>query len=62
MTFSSAIPGFHKLTQDEKLSKLKELVNLTDEEINSLNVTKPPVTIENISHDFFFLRTFGSCI
>lgn len=48
MTFSSRIPGFHKLTQDEKLSKLKELVDLTDDEISSLNVAEPPVTIENI--------------
>ncbi|MFV2014691.1 MAG: hydroxymethylglutaryl-CoA reductase, degradative [Candidatus Heimdallarchaeota archaeon] len=48
MTFSSRIPGFHKLSQDEKLSKLKDLVDLTEEEINTLNVTEPPVTIENI--------------
>ncbi|MHA2028621.1 MAG: hydroxymethylglutaryl-CoA reductase, degradative [Candidatus Kariarchaeaceae archaeon] len=47
MTFSSRIPGFHKLSQDEKLNKLKELVDLTDDEIKSLNVTEPPVTIEN---------------
>ncbi|OLS27794.1 MAG: 3-hydroxy-3-methylglutaryl-coenzyme A reductase [Candidatus Heimdallarchaeota archaeon LC_2] len=48
MTFSSRIPGFHKLTQDEKLNKLKGLVDLSDEEIAFLKVTESPVTIENV--------------
>ena len=48
MTFSSRIPGFHKLTQDGKLNKLKELVGLTEEEINLLKITESPVTIENV--------------
>lgn len=48
MTFSSRISGFHKLSQDEKLAKLKELVGLTDEDIANITVTTPPVTIENI--------------
>ncbi|MHA2092722.1 MAG: hydroxymethylglutaryl-CoA reductase, degradative [Candidatus Kariarchaeaceae archaeon] len=47
MKFSSRITGFHKLDTEGRLAKLKELVGLTDEEIATLQVTKPPVTIEN---------------
>ncbi|MHA2248748.1 MAG: hydroxymethylglutaryl-CoA reductase, degradative [Candidatus Kariarchaeaceae archaeon] len=48
MTFSSRISEFHKLKQDQKLLKLKELIGLTDDEINILTGMDAPVTIENI--------------
>jgi len=48
MELSSAISGFHKLTQDEKVKKIQELVDLTDEEVANLQVADAPVTIENI--------------
>ncbi len=47
MNYNSALSGFHKLSIDDKLNKIKEMVELTDEEINRLRVTEAPVTIEN---------------
>lgn len=47
MDYNSALSGFHKLDMDAKISKIREMVDLTDEEISLLQVTKSPVTIEN---------------
>lgn len=48
MSINSRIPGFHKLSIDERLAKIKEIVNLTDKEVSMLRSAKPQVTIENI--------------
>ena len=48
MSINSRIPGFHKLSIDERLAKIKEIVDLTDSEISILKSSKPQVTIENI--------------
>ena len=48
MTFTSALGGFHKLSQDEKIKKIQELIGLSEDEVSVLTVTDPPVTIENM--------------
>lgn len=48
MTLSSAISGFHKLSQEEKINKLQELVGLSDDDVSQLQVADAPVSIENI--------------
>ena len=48
MSINSRIPGFHKLSIDERLAKIKEIVDLTDKEISILKSAKSQVTIENI--------------
>ena len=48
MSINSRIPGFHKLSIDERLAKIKEIVDLTDDEISMLKSAKAQVTIENI--------------
>ncbi|MHA2502293.1 MAG: hydroxymethylglutaryl-CoA reductase, degradative [Candidatus Kariarchaeaceae archaeon] len=48
MTLSSAISGFHKLSQEEKVRKIQELVGLTEDEVAGLQVADAPVSIENI--------------
>ena len=48
MTINSALPGFSKLSLEEKIKKIQELVELSDEEVQTLQVTDAPVTIENI--------------
>ena len=48
MSINSRIPGFHKLSIDERLAKIKEIVDLTDKEVSMLKSAKPQVTIENI--------------
>ncbi len=45
---NSRIPGFHKLSIYERISKLDEMIDLTPEEIKNLRVSEPPVTIENM--------------
>ena len=48
MTFTSALGGFHKLSHDEKIKKIQELIGLSKDEVSVLTVTDPPVTIENM--------------
>lgn len=48
MTFTSALGGFHKLSHDEKIKKIQELIGLSNDEVSVLTVTDPPVTIENM--------------
>ncbi|MCY3411123.1 MAG: hydroxymethylglutaryl-CoA reductase, degradative [Candidatus Heimdallarchaeota archaeon] len=48
MAYTSELSGFHKLNSNEKIAKIKEMVDLTEEEIKNLSSTEPPVTIENI--------------
>ena len=48
MELSSAISGFHKLTHEDKVKKVQELTGLSDEEVEHLNLSEAPVTIENI--------------
>lgn len=47
MDYNSALSGFHKLNMDDKITKIREMVDLTDDEISLLQVTKSQVTIEN---------------
>lgn len=47
MEFTSSLSGFHKLTQEEKLAKIQQMVDLTEEEVQSLQTSEAPVTIEN---------------
>ncbi|MCH8907394.1 MAG: hydroxymethylglutaryl-CoA reductase, degradative [Candidatus Heimdallarchaeota archaeon] len=48
MSYTSELSGFHKLNKVEKIAKLKEIIDLTNEEINHLNAIDSPVTIENM--------------
>lgn len=45
MEFSSRIQGFHKLSQDERITKIKELCKLSQEEIDVLVVKKPALEL-----------------
>ncbi|MCY3411700.1 MAG: hydroxymethylglutaryl-CoA reductase, degradative [Candidatus Heimdallarchaeota archaeon] len=46
--YTSELPGFHKLNPQEKISAIKKMVNLSENDINILQISDPPVTIENI--------------
>ncbi len=45
MEFSSRIQGFHKLSQSEKIDKIKELCNLTDADVEVLLVKNPALDL-----------------